>query len=158
MTLWIFDKLHVHWLALGLLLGGIVWAQSPPQENSNAVILRTIEHLHSGIAPDGFWLLQAADVERFETGLRAFLQNHRNPDAPKVMAQLPQYYRQYAGIVQDGRHLIYANFFCPQYLDRVAVDWQREWIQVDDGGACFFQVLFEPSTGEYVQLSVNGEG
>jgi hypothetical protein len=63
-----------------------------------------------------------------------------------------QYYRQYVGVVVAGRKLIYVNGICekpPSY-------WRRALVDVCDGGACYWGVLYDPSTGEFSQFEMNG--
>ena len=37
------------------------------------------------------------------------------------------------------------------------LDWEDEYIVVDDGGACYWQATFSYFTLELVDLSVNGD-
>lgn len=63
-----------------------------------------------------------------------------------------QYYRRYVGVVVAGRRLIYINGMCvkpPSY-------WRRALVNVCDGGACFWGVFYDPSTGEFSQFEMNG--
>ena len=57
------------------------------------------------------------------------------------------------GIVRNGRQVIFANFFC----DTFGVDWRRQPLMVDDGGDCFFVVEYDPATGAFSHLMINGE-
>jgi len=67
--------------------------------------------------------------------------------------QMGRYKRQYFGLVRDGRWIVYGNFFC----DAHGKDWLAQPVTVKDGGDCYFQVEYEPKTGRFSNLSVNGE-
>jgi hypothetical protein len=66
---------------------------------------------------------------------------------------VPDYKRQYLGILENGEQIIYANFFC----DATFEEWRQEFVLVNDGGDCFFQVKYNVATGEFYDFSVNGE-
>ena len=109
-----------------------------------------------GEPADSFWSPTAEDVESFETGLAAFLagiSDSQFGDTEQIIDRLPNYTRQYLGIVRGGEVLIYANFFC----DSSAHDWQKTAVVVDDGGDCYFQVLYNVDAKTYLSLQINGE-
>lgn len=62
-------------------------------------------------------------------------------------------FRQYAGFIEDGERKIYINAFC----DDPGMDWKREVVFVLDGGDCYWQAIFNVTTGEVEMLIVNGE-
>lgn len=64
-----------------------------------------------------------------------------------------QYFAQFVGITRDGQPLIHANFFC----DDFGMDWRSDIVIVCDGGSCFFSVEYDPATGAYQNLMINGE-
>jgi len=69
------------------------------------------------------------------------------------------YYRQYAGVSVGGHDYVYINAFHyhPIYLHRRDQDrWRTEPVQVCDGGADFWGVLYDPETRQFTQLSFNG--
>jgi hypothetical protein len=63
------------------------------------------------------------------------------------------YKRQYVGLLKNKQRLIWGKFFC----SALGTNWRREPIDVDDGGDCYFQVLFNVDTGQFSELMVNGE-
>ena len=66
------------------------------------------------------------------------------------------YFRQYCVVRdKDGHRILFLNAFCS--LPDPKGSWQRAWVEVDNGGACYFQVLFDLTTGQVVEFSVNGE-
>lgn len=134
----------------------------PPEPNANSKgVIFTAEQSEAElyfIAPNatGAWQPSAADVAKLEADLPAFLQSAENPwlrTDPPIWEREPEYMRQYLGIVENGEKLIYANFFCSDS----GGDWQEEFVLVMDGGDCYFQVKYNPTTGEFFDFSVNGE-
>jgi len=49
--------------------------------------------------------------------------------------------------------LIYASYFCPS--DSFDY-WLTGNVAVEDAGECFFQVFYDPETGIFSDLRVNG--
>lgn len=102
---------------------------------------------------EGYWTPAEADVLALEAGLVAFLQEAAPEASPDLWRKQPTYKRQYAGLLRDGRRLIYASFFCDTHGEA----WRREPLFVLDGGDCFFQLTFDVERGTYGDLTVNGE-
>ncbi len=101
-----------------------------------------------------YWSPSVADIQAAEDGVIAFLQENESAfftDRP-VWERLNEYNRQYIGVVLDDRKILYANFFCSD-----DPDWKENFVLVMDGGACYFQFKFDPNTGKFFQLQVNGE-
>jgi hypothetical protein len=73
---------------------------------------------------------------------------------PDFAKRLPGYTRQYVGLVDGKQRWIWVNFFC----DDGGIDWVHQLVEVDDGGACFGQVQFEPATGKFRGFQLNGVG
>ena len=62
------------------------------------------------------------------------------------------YYRQYVGIVLNGKKLIYVNAF---HRDSRVEDWSTPVIFCD-GGEAHWGVLFDPERGKFSDLAFNG--
>jgi hypothetical protein len=131
-----------------------------PDRNPNGVIF-SADQTQANLdviwpAPEGTWTPTEADVLKLEADLPAFLQTAQHawlrPDPP-IWEREPEYMRQYLGIVEDGREIIYANFFCRSD----DTDWRSEFVFVMDGGDCYFNVKYDPQSGEFFDFSVNGE-
>ncbi len=64
-----------------------------------------------------------------------------------------RYFRQYMGLIEGERKLIYVSALC-------RVDskerWREHLYQVYDGGSCAWQALYDVSTRKFVAVSVNG--
>lgn len=102
---------------------------------------------------DSYWTADSADIETLEYALPLYLETHANYFRRDILAQLPNYARQYVGFRVDGIDYIYLNAICATN----DLDWQSEFIVVSDGGDCFFQVTYQLDTGEFSNLMVNGE-
>ncbi|MEZ5099966.1 MAG: hypothetical protein R3C15_09260 [Thermoleophilia bacterium] len=100
-------------------------------------------------------LFQASerDVATVEQALDRALAT-AEPRAADVRMRLDAYVRQHVGVRRDDRRLVLVNAFCDP--SAVAAP-EREPVVVLDGGACFWQALVDPRSGELVALSVNGE-
>lgn len=66
------------------------------------------------------------------------------------------YFRQYC-VMRDGEghRVVFLNAFCPPAAANAL--WKQYWVEVDDGGSCYFQALFDLTTGRVVEFNVNGE-
>jgi hypothetical protein len=109
---------------------------------------------------DDFARLLAALPERLETGtdergkrVASRLRAQAADEPPDT--EWERYGAQVAGFVVGGKRLVYANFFCSPER-RANIDTQN-FVMVLDGGDCYFQVWFDPATGEFPQLTINGE-
>lgn len=155
-------KLYVIFsLILILLLTVACSAQN--ERGKNWVIFSEAQAKELGIADwfaangetTGYWTPAEENVLAIENGVAAFLQANsdqfRSQGAP-VGKKLDDYNRQYLGITLGERKIVYANFFCASF----ETDWQTEFVIVMDGGACFFQFMYDAGSGEFFNLQVNG--
>jgi hypothetical protein len=102
------------------------------------------------------WTPDPAQVAALETALIPFLKTAKDPwlrPDPPIWERVPNYQRQYIGLIEDGRQIIYGNYFC----NSAETDWRKELVQVNDGGDCYFQVKYDVETGTIYDLRVNGE-
>jgi hypothetical protein len=102
------------------------------------------------------WTPTPEQIQTLEAALIPFLKSADDPwlkPDPPIWERLPNYKRQYLGLVEDGQLIIYGNFFCR--VDRQ--DWQSALIEVEDGGDCYFQIKYDVETETIYSLSVNGE-
>ena len=123
------------------------------------VIIPASEEAHMGMLNadgariTGYWTPDDTSIAALETGLEAHLRGHKSQRAHGLGAKVSGYKRQYVGFLLGERKVIYANCFC-----HAAPGWKERQIGVDDGGDCYFQVVFDPSTGKYTDLYINGPG
>ncbi|MCB0994872.1 MAG: hypothetical protein KDB21_07260 [Acidimicrobiales bacterium] len=71
----------------------------------------------------------------------------------EVVDRWEDYDRQLAGVLRDDVTLVLVNAFC----DSLGSDPLSEPVMVLDGGACFWFVLVDVSTGAIVDSGVNGD-
>ena len=103
-----------------------------------------------------YWTPTEEQVLALESGVYDFLDETIPPEhyGREILERLPYYRRQYFGIgFREGEQLIYASYFCPEdYFDY----WLEGNVAVEDGGECFFQFFYNPETGAYSDLRING--
>lgn len=102
----------------------------------------------------GYWTPEQAQVRELEDGIVPFLEASIAPDHYQYgfWEDLDDYKRQYFGLTFGDRDLIYANYFCADDFEH----WRTSYVLVMDGGACFFQVLYDPADGTFSDLRING--
>jgi len=108
-------------------------------------------------AADAHWTPNEEDVANFEAGIADYLKEAAADRSPDLWEKQATYGRQYIGIERDGKQLIYASFFCDIRTENDLKRLMVGQMIVADGGDCYFQVLFDPKSGEYSELMVNGE-
>jgi len=84
-------------------------------------------------------------IEQLSSSLCCF----RNGRVPNIQ----NYFRQYIGIVSKGRRLIYINAFLGT---KPPINWLTEPVMACDGGLSFWGAIYDPETGEFSQLAING--
>jgi hypothetical protein len=101
----------------------------------------------------GIWHPSYADIASLESRLSGISEltpvNWRSNihiDEPR------KYFRQYMGVSHQGLRRILINAFC----DSPPTDWHDRLVVVTDGGTCFWQALYDPSTGAFSDLTING--
>ena len=102
------------------------------------------------------WTPQPEQIAALEAALIPFLQTAEDPwlkPDPPIWERLPAYERQYAGFIIDDKHIIYGNFLC----DGENFELWRDWVVVNDGGDCYFQVKYDVENDALFDLWVNGE-
>jgi hypothetical protein len=102
--------------------------------------------------PGGTWQPTPADIQMVQTQIHSYVE--RGARARPYTRLLPwsSYSFQYQG---DGffHKSIYINAFCeapPSYA-------AKEFVEVMDGGPCFFHLQWDPATRTFSSLSFNGE-
>lgn len=132
------------------------------QDKDRSVVLpqkaaNEIRHLCSRPGPpkfDSTWQITEADVKNMEANLSRITQLKSASGIRGMRLEHPEaFYRQYVGIVVGKRKLIYINAFCEK---SAGVDWHTSLISVCDGGSCFWGAVYDPATGEFSDLQMNG--
>jgi hypothetical protein len=100
----------------------------------------------------GSWRPNQSDIEVLESHLgdiRLLKTNGLGRSIPIISPN--QYYRQYIGIVVEGRELIYVNAFSgkpPSY-------WRERIVDICDSGAEGWGAIFDPKHARFYNLNVN---
>lgn len=81
---------------------------------------------------------------------------HSQARSDPADARWERYAAQIVALDFAGRRLIYANFVCDP--GRHENELALELVLVKDGGSCYFQVWFDPATGDFPKVTINGEG
>jgi hypothetical protein len=103
-----------------------------------------------------FWTPSPEQIAQLEVQLKPYLERATTPQAKVIAAGLGSYKRQYLGISDDGgRRWIFVNGFCEGFWKRDD-SWRDEFVIVFDGGTCYFQVLYDPSSSQFGPLAING--
>ncbi|HEX5233767.1 MAG TPA: hypothetical protein VFW25_00410 [Silvibacterium sp.] len=147
------------WIAaLLLLLTMSVQAQQaqrsvllPPSDLSRPLLLSPGDRIQPGN-----WKPNKADIDGLEAKLSTISGMKAERWEPSLHIEHPeQYFKQYVAVIRGGEKLIYVNAFCE---DPPPADWRRRLVVVLDGGTCFWQALYDPSTREFSHLIINSRG
>ncbi len=104
------------------------------------------------------WTPNVYQVRQMENHLGAFLlaQHNRiknsNPlwKAWDSSKNFSEYKRQYWGLYEKGRKVIYVSLFC-----LAEKDWKEKVHRAHGGGTCFLEIKYDPGTGEYFDYGEN---
>jgi hypothetical protein len=105
-------------------------------------------------AIEGSWQPTKEQIDTLETNIQSVteLRNFGAPHGEKI-AHPEQYFRQYLGVVRGGKMRIYVNAMCDV---KAEPDWRDHLEIVMDGGSCFWQAWYDPTSGKFLELSING--
>ena len=107
----------------------------------------------SGMTEKETWTPGKSEIIKLEAGIKSYLKKAAAKRSPNLWSKLAKYKRQYIGIVRNGRKVIFSNFFCQSF----DIDWKLTPVAVDDGGDCFFTVLYDSTSATFSALQINGE-
>jgi hypothetical protein len=66
------------------------------------------------------------------------------------------YVRQYTGVEGAGERHLKVGGLCVDQLDGFD-SWEKSWVEVSDGGTCFWSATMDLASGEIIQFGFNGE-
>jgi hypothetical protein len=99
-----------------------------------------------------FWTPSPEQIAQLEVQLKPYLDaSHQG----KWIAELGIYKRQYLGYTDGGKKWIFVNSFCERFW-KMEDSWRDRLVIVFDGGPCFHNVRYDPSSGQLDQLQING--
>jgi hypothetical protein len=73
-----------------------------------------------------------------------------------ILSRLKTYRVQFIGVTRHGKKLIWCNFF-PDTKEVLSY-WEKTPVEVADGGASFWQIYYDPTTGQCSNFISNGYG
>jgi len=137
------------------------WAALVPSQNAAVVGQPCGPPLH---AAEGIWSPSQEDIRRLERQLNLVLEESlaRSLLPDSLRPAVNDYYRQYAGVIVNGRRLIYVTGFHRQYLASVqqlhgdTTAWRTQPVLVCDGGEFYFGAAYDPSDGHFIAFQFNG--
>jgi hypothetical protein len=137
------------------------WAAVLPSQNAAAVGQPCGPPLH---AAEGIWSPTQEDISRLERELDRVLEKSlaRSALPDSLRPAVTDYYRQYAGVVVNGKRLINVTGFHRQYLaavQRLNADttaWRTQPVLFCDGGEFYFGATYDPSDGHFITFQFNG--
>jgi len=137
---------------------------APPQgvvlTGESAVALATEFFYNPAPRLGEIWQPSASDVARLEKLLPGFMRSQKA--LPRDYQPLHEYFRQYVGVVRNGKKLIGVSFVHSSILETLeriqgkTWDFRKTPLAVSDGGAYVFHLQFEPATGSFSDLRFNG--
>jgi len=102
---------------------------------------------------NGHWIPEPSAL----ADLKAHIESYSTSSARKQKRELrnwSEYVFQYQGQEEKGAKFILVNALChkdPRW------NLEREFIRVLDGGACFFNLKYDPGLRRYFDLRINAE-
>jgi hypothetical protein len=57
-------------------------------------------------------------------------------------------------VLSGNRKLIYVNAFC-RINGLAPTSWQKDFLEISDGGTCAWHAIFDVSTKTFLELSIN---
>ena len=71
-----------------------------------------------------------------------------------------KFYRQYVGVIINGKKLIYINAFSKEDFEfgksKTEIDWRKESYIICDGGYYYWGAIYNPENKEFTDLAFNG--
>lgn len=96
---------------------------------------------------DSYWRPTATVIREIETRLPTVMRSYGQLEPRE------SYTAQYAGVVSDGRRLVYGSFVS---LDGADNRWQHAIVVMCGGGSRAFGVAFDAATKTFGDLQING--
>ena len=139
------------------------WGVIFPTRNVTLPIVQCSREVPKPIG--GMWTPDQATIHRLDKVLAPVLQEAIDQERPlpSKRSTASSYYRQYFGLVVDGRQIIYINGFHETYLKLwVAAspgsrpNWRDKPVDACDGWTLFFGAEYDPATHTVQRIRFNG--
>lgn len=103
--------------------------------------------------PVGSWQPDQANLGALKAALPQISGMKAQPHDPRHIADPDRYFLQYLPIVHQGKKQIFVNAFCDT---PTGDEWRHHLHVVIDGGECYWQAYYDPVTGKFSNLIING--
>ena len=103
----------------------------------------------------GYWEPTPEELRDLELGLPARLARDVPLTARPLGTKRIVVARQYVGMLRGGVKVIYVNGMPADLLERHRAEWYRGELQVCDGGASFFGIVYDPATKQFDSFEGN---
>ncbi len=100
-----------------------------------------------------FWTPTKEEVLKAEEKIEEYLRSDPARYA-ELWRKLPNYKRQYVGIIVNGHKRIFCNFFCSKTF--FPSEYLSVPLVVDDGGECFFRIEYDLGDKKCYNFNANG--
>ena len=110
-------------------------------------LLPSTLHASEWIAVDGGVIEIKLNAEEVENKLWLYIKK----ESTRKFEPRDKYTYQYKAV---NNQEIYINALCDTFGEK---SLHKEFVMVDDGGSCFFQISYNIKTGQFSKLQVNGE-
>ena len=102
----------------------------------------------------GNWIPTPEEFSLIKQHMKAYVSNQAQAKG-RQLREWASYTFQYQGQIEKGKEFIFINAFCIKTSGRPL---NKLMLFVADGGPCFFNVRYDPETGQFFNLLINGEG
>lgn len=110
------------------------------------------------------WTPADGDVQRLEGKLPALLERELRARNLNDSLRTADYFRQYAGLVIEGRPIVYVSGFHRRIIEETSVldrrnpaaTWRDVAVDVCDGGPYLFGVEYDAETQQFANFSFSG--
>jgi hypothetical protein len=115
------------------------------------------------ILTSGDWSPSQDDIPKALVAIQSFLDNTSGLDHPSkadvkmILGHTKNYRVQFLGVMHDGKKAIWCNFFPAPRNDKDRFPyWKEKKVRVEDGGAWYWRIYYDPSTQKCSGFDANG--
>jgi hypothetical protein len=141
-------------ISIPLLLGTAVFGQESGKVKTDkieGIICANVSDWKLMVTAKEIWTPTREEVLKAEEKVEDHLKNNPLSYAADLWRQLPDYKRQYVGIIVGGHKRIFCNFFC--WTERPLTE---KPVFVLDGGECFFRIEYDLEDKKCYNFNANG--
>lgn len=109
----------------------------------------------------GAWTVSAATLQAIQSGIVQFIETDNDPTSESGQRHIEGlnkswsgYTVQYQGQQRHGKKFVFINAMCRSGAGQAL---RKHFVQVRDGGACYFFLSYDPQKKKFFGLWINGE-